>query len=83
MILANQFVNNNTNRDAIKLVHLGLSANIKNSILNFKASRKINNTDLTKYKLSLDKKINKASVYIYIVGDEQDSGIGMGLSYIF
>lgn len=83
MIIGNPFVNNNRNRDEIKLVHLGLSANIKNSILNFKASRKINNTDLTKYKLSLDKKINKASVYIYIVGDEQDSGIGMGLSYIF
>jgi hypothetical protein len=80
MTIGNPFVNN---RDEIKLVHLGVSAHIKKSILNFKASRKINKTDLTKYKLSFDRKINKASVYIFFVGDEQDSGFGMGLSYIF
>ena len=83
LIMGNPFVNNDRSRDEIKLFHIGVSKHINKSILNFKASRKTNKTDTTRYKLSFDRKINKASVFIYIVGNEQDSGVGMGLSYVF
>lgn len=83
MIMGNPFVNNEKAYDEVRLFHLGISSHIRKSILHFKASRKTNKTDITRYKLSFDRKINKASVYIYIVGNEQDSGFGMGLSYVF
>jgi hypothetical protein len=81
MIIGNPFVNNDRGYDEIRLVHLGVNAHIRKSILNFKASKKINQTDLIKYKLSIHKKINKANVYTFLVGNQEDYGFGFGLSY--
>jgi hypothetical protein len=83
MIIGNPFVNNDRNLDEIKLVHFGVSTHIKKSILNLKASKKINQTDFIKYKIALDRKIDEFSVNIFLVGNEKDSGVGMGLSYVF
>jgi len=83
MIIGNPFVNNEKHRDEIRLVHLGISTHIRKSVLNLKASKKINKTDLIKYKLSFDRKINKTNMHIFFVGNEEDSGLGLGLSYIF
>ena len=81
--MGNPFVNNDRDRDEIKLVHFGVSTHIKKSILNLKASKKINQADIIKYKIALDRKINELSIHIFLVGNEQESGVGMGLSYSF
>ncbi|MDC1000300.1 capsule assembly Wzi family protein [Candidatus Marinimicrobia bacterium] len=83
LIMGNPFVNNDRGRDEIKLIHLGVSTHFKKSILNLKASKKINQTDFIKYKISLDRKIDEFSINIFLVGNEKDSGVGMGLSYVF
>jgi len=80
MTMGNPFVKA---RDEIRLFHLGISSHIRKSILHFKASRKINESDFIKYKLSVHRKINKANVHTFLVGNEQDYGFGFGLSYHF
>ena len=70
-LIGNPFVNNEKHRDEIRLVHLGISTHIRKSVLNLKASKKINKTDLIKYKLSFDRKINKTNMHIFFVGNEE------------
>lgn len=82
MTIGNPFVNNNRSRDKIRLFHLGFITNKKKTNFQMKASKITNRSDQIKFKVVVDKKINKSKIYFFIVGNEINSSVGLGISYL-
>tara|TARA_Y100000590_G_scaffold470298_1_gene663417 strand:- start:134 stop:1477 length:1344 start_codon:yes stop_codon:yes gene_type:complete len=86
-ILGNPFVNptgfRSGNVELSKIVHIGLTKNIDMNNLTIQASRDTHISDNIKYKITFDREINKiALINIFLVGNEDSHGFGLGGSYI-
>jgi len=82
MIIGNPFVNDSNSRDKIRLFHLGFTANKKTISFQMKASKITNRNDQIKFKAVVNKKIDKNSIYFFVVGNEKNYSTGFGITFL-